>query len=57
MNFKAASRGVILILIGCYFLIQEFTPISLAPYFWPILLITVGLLLLLKSQFNTNHPS
>lgn len=57
MNFKAFSRGIILILIGCYFLIQEFTPIDLSRFFWPVLLITIGLLLLAKSQFNSNHPS
>jgi hypothetical protein len=57
MNFKAVSRGVILILIGCYFLIQEFTPINLSRFFWPVLVITIGLLLLAKSQFNSNHPS
>lgn len=57
MNFKAVFRGVILILIGCYFLIQEFTPIDISRFFWPVLLITIGLLLLVKNQFNSNHPS
>lgn len=57
MNFKAVFRGVILILIGCYFLIEEFTPIDISRYFWPALLIVIGLMLMLKSQFKSNHPS
>lgn len=57
MNFKAVFRGIILILVGCYFLIQEFTEINLSRFFWPVLLITIGLLLLVKNQFKSNHPS
>ncbi|PWJ57222.1 hypothetical protein CLV98_108142 [Dyadobacter jejuensis] len=47
--------GLILILVGCFFLIEEFTHFDFGRYFWPIVLIFSGGLMLLKNYLKTNH--
>ncbi|MBY0482875.1 MAG: cell wall-active antibiotics response protein [Chitinophagaceae bacterium] len=47
-NFRN-SAWFILIFIGCFFLFDKLIPgISLEPYFWPILIIGVGILFILR---------
>lgn len=54
MNFKNVFWGILLIVVGSLFLIQEVTQIDFGPYFWPIIMITAGGLLLLKNTLSTN---
>lgn len=61
MNFRNAFWGILLIVIGSLFLLEEFTDIDLGRYFLPVVLIVSGGLLLLRHQFgsgqstNSNH--
>lgn len=59
MDFRSLFWGVILIVVGSFFLIEELTPLSVMNYFWPSLFIVAGGLLLLKNRINdnpSNHP-
>ncbi|GAB2792942.1 hypothetical protein GCM10027275_42410 [Rhabdobacter roseus] len=55
MNFRNVFWGVMLILIGSFFLIQELTDFDFGRYFWPIILITAGLLLLVRQQIGSDR--
>lgn len=48
MKYKNIIWGVILIIIGTMFLIEEFIDFNFDRFFWPIILIASGLMLLLK---------
>jgi hypothetical protein len=54
MNFKIFFRGVMLIMIGSLFLIQEVTNYDLGGFFLPIVMITAGGLLLARNLFESN---
>jgi membrane-bound ClpP family serine protease len=57
MNFRNTFWGVILIVVGSLFLLEEFTTIDFGRFFLPILLIVAGALLLLRHQFKSGHNS
>ena len=48
------TMGIIIILIGIFFLIREFTPFVYSGYVWPILLIALGVLIITKGG-KKNH--
>jgi hypothetical protein len=48
MNYKDIFWGVILIVIGTMFAIGDLTGLPIGAYFWPVVLITAGSLLLIK---------
>ena len=54
MNFKNIFWGVILIIAGFLFLIEELTAFDFGRFFWPIILIATGGLLLLKNYMNSD---
>ncbi len=39
--------GILLIVLGVYFLIKQFIPFGLISYFWPIIIISLGIFLLI----------
>jgi Na+-translocating ferredoxin:NAD+ oxidoreductase RnfD subunit len=57
MDFKNIFWGIILIMMGSLFLLEELTGFDFKGYFWPIILIISGALLLLRHYINTdtNH--
>ncbi len=55
MNYKSLIWGIILIITGSMFLIEEFIDFDFDRFFWPIILISSGLLLLLKNFLKTNQ--
>ena len=57
MDFKNIFWGIILIIMGSLFLLEELTGFDFKGYFWPIILIISGTLLLLRHYINTdtNH--
>ena len=57
MHFRTIFPGVLLVVAGLYFLLDEFTTYDLSRFFWPLILITVGILLLVQNRFNSNTPS
>ncbi|MCF0043340.1 MULTISPECIES: LiaI-LiaF-like domain-containing protein [Dyadobacter] len=54
MNFRNIFWGVILIIAGSLFLIEELTSFDFGRFFWPIILITTGALLLLRNYLNSD---
>ncbi|MCF0050074.1 MULTISPECIES: LiaI-LiaF-like domain-containing protein [Dyadobacter] len=54
MNFRNIFWGVILIIAGSLFLIEELTAFDFGRFFWPIILITTGALLLLRNYLNSD---
>jgi len=54
MNFKSIFWGLLLIIAGCLFLIEEFTGFDFRGFFWPVMLIIAGALLLLKNVINSD---
>jgi phage shock protein C len=42
--------GVFLIVLGVYFLIKQFIPFGLLNYFWPIIIIGLGVFLLIPKK-------
>jgi len=42
--------GVFLIVLGVYFLIKQFIPFGLLNYFWPIVIISLGIFLLIPKK-------
>lgn len=54
MNFRNIVRGVILIVLGMMFLIEELTGFDFKGYFWPLILIIIGVLLMLKNIINSD---
>lgn len=54
MNFRNIFWGVILIITGSLFLIEELTAFDFGRFFWPIIMITTGGLLLLRHFLNSD---
>jgi membrane-bound ClpP family serine protease len=54
MDFKNIFWGVLLIIIGSLFLVEELTTFDFGRFFWPIILITTGGLLLLRNFLSTD---
>jgi len=52
MNFRNIFWGVILIISGSLFLVEEITDFDFGQFFWPIIMITSGALLLLRYFMN-----
>jgi len=52
MNFRNIFWGVILIISGSLFLVEEITDFDFGRFFWPIIMITSGALLLLRYFMN-----
>lgn len=46
MNFL----GILLVILGVYFLIKQFIPFGLIGYFWPIIIIGLGIFLLIPKK-------
>lgn len=57
MNFKNIFWGVILIVIGSLFLVEELTAFDFGRFFWPIILIVTGGLLLLRNFVNSDSTN
>lgn len=60
MNFKNIFWGVILIISGSLFLVEELTDFDFGRFFWPVIMIVAGALLLLRNYMNsdiTNHTN
>jgi membrane-bound ClpP family serine protease len=57
MNFRNTFWGVMLIVVGSLFLIEELYDFDFGKYFLPIILIVSGGLLLVRHQFNSNTNS
>jgi membrane-bound ClpP family serine protease len=59
MNFKNIFWGIILIIAGSLFLVEELTGFDFKGYFWPVILIISGALLLLRNYISsdTNHSN
>ncbi len=57
MNFKNIFWGVILIIAGSLFLVEELTSFDFGRFFWPIIMITSGGLLLLRNYMKSNHSN
>ncbi len=53
MNFKNTFWGIMLIVVGALFLVEEFTNFDFGRYFLPIILIASGGLLLLRHQLGS----
>ena len=60
MNFRNIFWGVILIITGSLFLVEELTNFDFGRFFWPIIMIVSGGLLLLKNYLKSdisNHTN
>ncbi|MCE7044166.1 LiaI-LiaF-like domain-containing protein [Dyadobacter sp. CY312] len=57
MNFKNIFWGVILIIVGSLFLVEELTDFDFGRFFWPIIMIVSGGLLLLKNFLKTDYSN
>lgn len=57
MNFKNIFWGVILIITGLLFLVEELTDFDFGRFFWPIILIVTGGLLLLRNFLNSDNTN
>ncbi|GGH45621.1 hypothetical protein D3C87_1685880 [compost metagenome] len=57
MNFKNIFWGVMLIVIGSLFLVEELTAFDFGRFFWPIILIVTGGLLLLRNFLNSDNTN
>ncbi|WP_353717811.1 DUF5668 domain-containing protein [Dyadobacter sp. 676] len=57
MNFKNIFWGVILIVTGSLFLVEELTDFDFGRFFWPIILIVTGGLLLLRNFLNSDSTN
>ncbi len=55
MNYKNIFWGVLLIVTGAFFAIRDLTDLEIGKYFWPVVLITAGGLLLLKNNLRTGQ--
>ena len=54
MNFRNIFWGVILIISGSLFLVEEITNFDFGRFFWPIIMIASGGLLLLRHYMNSS---
>jgi len=57
MNFKNTFWGIILIVVGILFLVEEFSDFDFGRYFLPIILIVSGGLLLLRHQLGSKKSA
>ena len=57
MNFRNTFWGIMLIVVGSLFLIEELSDFDFGKFFLPIILIVSGALLLVRHQFNSNPNS
>jgi membrane-bound ClpP family serine protease len=57
MNFRNTFWGVLLIVAGSLFLIEELTDFDFGRYFWPIIMIVSGGLLLLRQSISAGNRS
>ncbi len=57
MNFRNIFWGVVLIIAGTLFLVEELTNFDFGRYFWPIIMIASGGLLLLRNYVNANSSN
>jgi membrane-bound ClpP family serine protease len=57
MNFRNIFWGVVLIIAGSLFLVEELTSFDFGRFFWPVIMITSGGLLLLRNYINTSNHS
>ena len=57
MNFRNIFWGVILIITGSLFLVEELTDFDFGRIFWPIILIVTGGLLLLRNFLNSDNAN
>ncbi|HEV7350740.1 LiaI-LiaF-like domain-containing protein [Telluribacter sp.] len=57
MNFRNTFWGVILIVVGSLFLIEELSDFDFGRYFWPIILIVSGALLLLRQTISSDKST
>jgi membrane-bound ClpP family serine protease len=57
MNFRNAFWGIMLIVVGSLFLIEEFSNFDFGRYFLPIILIISGTLLLVRHQLSSDQNS
>ncbi len=49
-TYKINYLGAFLILLGIYFLIKAFFPWDFSRYFWPLILVSLGVILLIPSR-------
>lgn len=54
MNYKDIFWGVLLIVTGVFFAVGDLTDLEIGKYFWPVVFITAGGLLLVKNNFRTH---
>ncbi|WP_373514528.1 LiaI-LiaF-like domain-containing protein [Persicitalea sp.] len=57
MNFKNTFWGILLIVVGVLFLVEEFSNFDFGRYFLPIILIVSGGLLLLRHQLGAGNST
>jgi membrane-bound ClpP family serine protease len=57
MNFRNIFWGVILIITGSLFLVEELTDFDFGRFFWPIILIVTGGLLLVRNFLNSDNAN
>ncbi|WP_247231267.1 LiaI-LiaF-like domain-containing protein [Telluribacter sp. SYSU D00476] len=57
MTFRNTFWGVMLIVAGSMFLIEELSSIDFGRYFWPVILIVSGVLLLFRHTFSTDKST
>jgi len=57
MNFKDIFWGIILIVIGSMFAISDYTDLEIGAFFWPVILITAGGLLLAKYYISNPNKN
>lgn len=55
MNYKDIFWGVLLIVAGSFFAIRDLTYLEIGKYFWPVMFITAGVLLLIKNNLRVNR--
>ena len=57
MNFRNIFWGIILIITGSLFLVEELTDFDFGRFFWPIILITTGALLLFRNFLHSDSSN
>lgn len=57
MNFRNTFWGIMLIVVGSLFLIEELSDFDFGRYFLPIILIISGGLLLIRHQLGSDQNS
>jgi membrane-bound ClpP family serine protease len=54
MSFRNIFWGVVLVITGSLFLVEELTSFDFGRFFWPIIMITSGVLLLLRNYISAD---